>query len=216
MPLLTLITLMLLSLWYTGRNGSSSFLQALVNADFGKATFIATLTTVILTAVFYAIQRVPFAELDAHLLAGGTELLPPIVILVLSWSLSMVTKDLGFTELVTSVLGASIPRVLIPAVVFLAGGVTSYFIGSSWATWALIMPIGMTLAAKTGASVVLTMGSVLAGGSIGDNASPLGETPILTAAITEVPLMKHIESTLPYALIVFGLSLVLYILVALL
>jgi Na+/H+ antiporter NhaC len=101
--------------------------------------------------------------------------------------------------------------VFIPAAIFLIGGITSYFIGSSWATWALIMPIGLPLAVITGASLPLTMGAVLAGGSIGDNVSPLGETPVLTSAITDIPILELVQTTLPYAAIVIGISTILFI-----
>ncbi len=76
-----------------------------------------------------------------------------------------------------------------------------------------MMPLGLPLAVSTGASLPLTMGAVMAGGSIGDNISPLGETPVLTSAITDVPILDHIQTSLPYAAIVVGLSTILYIVV---
>jgi len=57
------------------------------------------------------------------------------------------------------------------------------------------------------------MGAVLAGGSIGDNVSPLGETPVLTSAITELPILDHIQTTLPYAGIIVFISTILYIII---
>lgn len=74
------------------------------------------------------------------------------------------------------------------------------------------MPLGLPLAVSTGASLPLTMGAVLAGGSIGDNVSPLGETPVLTSAITNVPILDHVQTTLPYASIVIGISTILFVL----
>jgi Na+/H+ antiporter NhaC len=55
------------------------------------------------------------------------------------------------------------------------------------------------------------VGAVLAGGSIGDNISPLGETPVLTSSITDVPILKHVRSELPYGLAAIGVSVVLYL-----
>jgi Na+/H+ antiporter NhaC len=57
------------------------------------------------------------------------------------------------------------------------------------------------------------MGAILAGGSVGDIVSFLGETSILTAAITELPLLDHIQTTLPYAGIIAGLSVILFIVI---
>lgn len=205
-PLVILLGLILYFFWYTGKSPGRGFTEAIMHAQFEKSIFIASFATLIMTAVYYRIQKVPLLEMEAHFLSGGTELLPPIVVLILSWSLSSVTKDLGFIEFVTKTAGAAIPKMFVPAAVFLIGGCTSYFIGSSWATWALIMPLGLPLALSSGADLSLTMGAVLAGGSIGDSVSPLGETPVLTAAITNVPIVDHVQTTLPYALIVILLS----------
>lgn len=212
LPATLLVSLIFFLFWWTGKGDGMSFIEAIMHAEFEKAIFIATFATLILTAVFYAFQKVPMAEMESHFLSGGTELLPPIVVLILSWSLSSATQDLGFVSFVSKTVGAAIPKVLIPAAIFLIGGFTSYFIGSSWATWALIMPLGLPLAVSTGASLPLTMGAVLAGGSIGDNVSPLGETPVLTSAITNVPILDHVQTTLPYASIVIGISTILFVL----
>ncbi len=137
-------------------------------------------------------------------------------LIVLVPILSSVTQDLGFIEFVTTTVGAAVPKLFIPAVIFLIGAFTSYFIGSSWATWALVMPLALPLAVTTGVSLPLTVGAVLAGGSIGDNVSPLGETPVLTSAITNVPILEHVQTTLPYAVVVISISTFLYVLVQLL
>ena len=99
---------------------------------------------------------------------------------------------------------------LLPPIVFLVGGLVSYFMGSSWGTWALIMPIAFTLIASTGANIPLTVGAVLAGGSIGDNLSPLGETPVTTSSIMSVPITEHVKNALPFGLVVIVISALLY------
>jgi Na+/H+ antiporter NhaC len=77
------------------------------------------------------------------------------------------------------------------------------------------MPIAIPLALSTGTNLPLIIGAVLSGGSLGDNASPLGETAVLSATISEVPLMEHVKSQLPYSLIGVGISAVLFILIPL-
>jgi len=139
-PLTILISLILFLFWTTGKGENRTFIEALMNAEFEKAIFIATFATVIFTTTFFAIQKIPMGEMESHFLTGGTELLPPIVVLILSWSLSSVTEDLGFIQFVSETVSTTVPKSFIPAVIFLIGGFTSYFIGSSWATWALIMP----------------------------------------------------------------------------
>jgi Na+/H+ antiporter NhaC len=71
----------------------------------------------------------------------------------------------------------------------------------------------MSLAVTTGANVPLTVGAVLAGGSIGDNLSPLGETPVLTSAIMDIPVTRHVGYVLPYGLAAIGIATLLYVVV---
>ena len=111
-------------------------------------------------------------------------------------------------------MGNGVPHFLVPASIFLLGCVICYFMGSAWGTWALIMPIAIPIAVDTNINLALIIGSVLAGGSLGDNASPLGEAAILSATISEVPLMEHIKSELPFCLIGVGISTILFIIFA--
>jgi Na+/H+ antiporter NhaC len=43
------------------------------------------LITLVITSMFYLIQKIPMAEIESHFLAGGNEMMPPIIVLILSW-----------------------------------------------------------------------------------------------------------------------------------
>jgi len=209
-PLAFLIALIFFLLWWTGHGKGRSFFQAIINAEYEKSIFVATIATLVLTLLLYVFQRISMKKIESSFLTGGVDLLPPIVILILAWAITDVTKALGFHKFVSSLITTSFPHQLIPLIVFLVGGLVSYFMGSSWGTWALIMPIAFSLAASTGASIPLTVGAVLAGGSIGDNLSPLGETPVTTSAIMGVPITEHVKYALPFGLVVVVISALLY------
>ncbi|HHW39946.1 MAG TPA: Na+/H+ antiporter NhaC family protein [Syntrophomonadaceae bacterium] len=211
LPAILIISLFFLLFWWTGRGNGRAFFQAVMNAEFARAIFIATFITIIITAFFYILQKIPAVELENHFLNGGSGLVPPIILLILSWSLSNVTQDLGFIDFVSKTFGTMMPRLFIPAAIFLIGGLTSYFIGSSWATWGLIMPLALPLAVASGTTPHLVIGAVLAGGSIGDSVSPLGENPVLTATVTDVPIVEHMQTILPYAAIITVLCAILYV-----
>lgn len=210
-PLIFLLFMITYLAWWTQRDQGITIWQAIMEADFGKVIFFSTLATLIFTAILYSIQKIPMAALESNFLAGGTEMLPPIVVLVLAWAITGITQDLGFNSFIKTLIGASFPSQLIPVTIFAIGGLSSYFMGSSWGTWALIMPLALSLTVTTGANLPLTIGAVLAGGSIGDNLSPLGETPVLTAATLGIPIAEHINYILPYGLIAIAVSLVLYL-----
>jgi Na+/H+ antiporter NhaC len=77
------------------------------------------------------------------------------------------------------------------------------------------MPMAVSLAIATHSDMALVVGAVLSGGALGDNASPLGETAILSSTIAEVPLLEHVKSQLPYCLIGIAISAVLFVIFAL-
>ncbi|MCX8132112.1 MAG: Na+/H+ antiporter NhaC family protein, partial [Clostridia bacterium] len=78
--------------------------------------------------------------------------------LVLSWALTSVTQELGFNNLVSEGFIRSIPKFLIPGALFLISGVISYTIGSSWATWALMMPLAVTFSLNSGVNITTMVG----------------------------------------------------------
>ena len=215
LPLAFLITSTFFLLWLTGKGQGRGFFDAIVNADFEKSIFVSGLTTMILTAVYYLFQKVPLREIESHFLSGGGEMLPPIIVLILSWGLSSIISDLGFVDFISGAVASNLPKFLLPVTVFLLGCFASYFMGSAWGTWALIMPIALPIAVSTGSNIPLMVGAVLAGGSLGDNVSPLGETAILSSTISEIPLMEHIKSQLPYSLTGVAVSAVLFLVFAL-
>lgn len=214
LPLGFLIITTFFFLWLTGKSKGNGFFNAMVNADFEKSIFVSGLITLVITSVFYIFQKIPMKEIESHFLAGGNEMMPPIIVLVLSWGLSSIIEDLGFVNFITGLVGSKIPAFLIPATIFLIGCFTSYFMGSAWGTWALIMPISIPLAISTSSNLALVIGAVLAGGSLGDNASPLGETAILSSTIAEIPLMEHVKSQLPYSIAGVVISTVLFVVFA--
>ena len=211
LPLGFLIVSTFFFLWLTGTYQGANFWQAIINADFEKSIFISAMATIALTSLFYLIQKVPLRELESHFLSGGNEMIPPIVVLILSWGLSSIIGDMGFANFVSNVVASNIPAFLIPAVIYLIGCFASYFMGTAWGTWALIMPIAVPLAIATNSNLALVIGAVLAGGSLGDNASPLGETAILSSTIADIPLMEHVKSQLPYSLTGVGAATVLFL-----
>lgn len=73
------------------------------------------------------------------------------------------------------------------------------------------MPLGITLAVSTGASIPLTVGAVFAGGAFGALASPLGDTTITTASILDLPLVDYARYKLKLSAIGGIIAVVLYL-----
>ena len=134
---------------------------------------------------------------------GGAAIFPVLAILVFAWSLGAVCNNdnLGTAGYVTQIAQQSLPIVWIPAVIFLVGAAISFATGTSWGSYAILMPIAIPLAQDLGLSQALVIGSVLSGGLFGDHCSPISDTTILASIGSASDLMDHVRTQLPYALL---------------
>ncbi|SFA96103.1 Na+/H+ antiporter NhaC [Lentibacillus halodurans] len=211
-PLFLLLGLSLFLLWQDGvAKGANTIFQAFSEADATFVMLLAVFITLILTFVFYMIRRQSMEETIFHFYDGGNQLMQAIILLILVWALSLVTEDLGFSNFINATLGSFLPGFTIPAIVFVLGSVVSYFLGSSWGTWGIFMPLGMALAVSTGASIPLTVGAVFASGSFGAMTSPLGDTTITTASILEMPLVDYARYKLKICAVGAGIAALIYL-----
>ena len=89
---------------------------------------------------------------------------------------------------------------IVAAVVFVLGGLFALSTGSSWGTFALLMPIAIPVAHETGASLPVTLAAVLSGGIFGDHCSPVSDTTILSSMASGCTHADHVNTQLVYAL----------------
>jgi Na+/H+ antiporter NhaC len=204
-------------LWKDGKaKGAHTLFTAFSMADATFVMLLAVFITLVLSFAFYILRQQKLDELLFHFYDGGNQMMEAISLLVLIWSLTLSASDLGFSSFISSTLGAFLPSFLTPATIFLLGSAIGYFIGSSWGTWGLLMPLGVSLAVATGASIPLTVGAVFASGAFGALTSPLGDTTITTATILDMPLVDYSRYKLKIAILGGVIAIVLYLIIALL
>ncbi|MEH7248979.1 Na+/H+ antiporter NhaC family protein [Neobacillus niacini] len=211
-PIFLLLGLSLYLLWWDGSaKGAKTVFDAFSIADATFVMLLAVFITLILSLIFYMIRRQTLHELLYHFYDGGNQMMEAISLLILIWSLTLSAEDLGFSNFISSTLGSFLPAWLTPATIFLLGSAVGYFIGSSWGTWGLFMPLGVSLAVSTGASIPLTVGAVFASGAFGALASPLGDTTITTASIMDLPIVEYARYKLKVSVIGGMISIAFYI-----
>ena len=107
--------------------------------------------------------------------------MPVAIILVLAWALSTVGKELGAAAYIAEQAQSGFPYWLVPAVAFLLSAIISFATGSSWGTFAIMMPLVIPTAIAIDAPLLVAIGAVLSGGLFGDHCSPISETTILSS-----------------------------------
>jgi len=142
---------------------------------------------------------------------GMGELLPLVTIVLLSLALGASLKVLGTGAFISGLVAENLPLFLVPAVLFIAGALMSVTTGTSWGTFALLIPIGMPLVINLGLPAPLILSAILGGGIFGDHCSPISDTTAVSAVASGCDLLEHVRTQLPYALFGGSLTIIAYI-----
>jgi Na+/H+ antiporter NhaC len=122
------------------------------------------------------------------------------VTLVLAWSLGSMISALGTAEFIVNGLKSiHFSAGLVPAAIFVFGAFVSFSTGSSWGTFAIMMPLAIPMAHAFGIPYAIAVGAVLSGGLFGDHCSPISDTTILSSTGAQCDLVDHVKTQLPYA-----------------
>jgi Na+/H+ antiporter NhaC len=135
-------------------------------------------------------------------IAGPRSMLGATCILILSWTIASSVGYLRLGDFVSELL-YNVPAGLIPFIMFVAAALLAFAIGTSWGTFALVLPIAATVIHQTDNMHLLlpAMSAVLSGAVWGDHSSPISDTTILAAAGTTCKTVDHWRSQMPYAII---------------
>ncbi|OYD07291.1 Na+/H+ antiporter NhaC family protein [Paludifilum halophilum] len=210
LPLALLLFFTFFLTWWDVHLKARTFFGAMAQANASRALLEALLITLIFTLLWYGWKKQPIQRILFGFLQGGNEMMGVNVLLALVWALTEVSTDLGFITYTERVVGGVVPSLWIAPVLFVLGCIISYVIGSTFGAWAILMPLGFSLAASADASLPLIAGAVFASGSFGGFASPLSDNTVAMATVMKLPLMKYAHQKLKASLIVGGVSAVLY------
>lgn len=129
---------------------------------------------------------------------GMSRMMLIVVVLLLAWSMGDVCSLLHTGDFIAKLFGPFFNPGFLPAIIFLIGTVASMSTGSSWGTFALLMPIAIPVAHEVGAPMYVVIASVLSGGMVGDHASPISDTTILSSMSSGCKHADHVNTQLPY------------------
>ena len=138
-------------------------------------------------------------------------MVPLAILMVLAFALGDLCKDLGTGQYVADVAKGFITPALVPAIIFLVACFISFSTGTSWGTFAIMIPIAVPLAHGLSADPILAIAAAIGGGVFGDHCSPTSDTSIISSMATANDHIDHIRTQLPYALICGGLTTLLYL-----
>ncbi len=205
LPVLVLILAMPVFLWVTGEGN-------MIKGSGSTSVFWAVLLAVFFATVFYWGKKILSLQRAMDIIFQGMgELLPIVLILVLAFALGSTCKSLGTGPYVAGLVQNFPLAWLVPGIVFLASALIAFSTGTSWGTFAIMVPIVYGLHDMAGVSLPLILGAVLSGGIFGDHSSPISDTTIVSSLASGCDHIRHVKTQLPYALAAGGVSLILYL-----
>lgn len=209
LPIAAMVLSMPLSLYVTGNgsitdgSGSTSVLWAVLIA-------LALLWIMVLGS-----KRARLDELMNVFLKGAGGFLPVMMILLFALALGDVAGLLGTGAYVAQIAQETIPMALLLPLLFLVSSFIAFSIGSSWGTFAIMIPLAMQIVVNLQLDPALFLAAVLSGSVFGDHASPISDTTVVSSMAAATDHIEHVRTQLPYALISAGIATVCFLLAGL-
>ena len=169
--------------------------------------------------IIYLVARkvVSFEDAMKCIPKGFLAMVPAITILVLATSLKNMTGTLDAKAFVQEIMAnASDLQWALPAIVFVIACIIAFATGTSWGTFGILIPIVTAVFPEDSSLFFVGISACLAGAVCGDHCSPISDTTIMSSAGAHCDHIAHVETQLPYAISVAGISFFTYILAGLL
>ncbi|MBZ0201109.1 MAG: sodium:solute symporter, partial [Ignavibacteriaceae bacterium] len=193
-PILTMAVMMPISLVITG-NGD-------LTAGSGSTSVLWSVSLAIVVAsIMYMWQRLmDLNETVNHILKGIGGLIPLAILMTFAFAIGDTCRALGTGPYVASVANSLLSEQFLAPVIFVTSMLISFSTGTSWGTFAIMMPIAVPTALLMGVNLPLTIAAVLSGSVFGDHCSPISDTTIVSSMASASDHVDHVWTQIPYAL----------------
>ncbi|WP_231444812.1 Na+/H+ antiporter NhaC family protein [Brevibacterium zhoupengii] len=156
---------------------------------------------IVLIALMLIFKVNPIGAILGTYVKGMEKMISVVLILVLAWTLGGLLEAMGTANFLVEMMSGVVPAALVPVLIFVCAAVMSFATGSSWGTFAIMIPLAIPVAFGLDAAVIVCIGAVLSGGIFGDHCSPISDSTILASTGAGTDLVDHVKTQIPYAVI---------------
>lgn len=176
----------------------------------------AFMLAVFVLAIIMRIQGVALDEITSTAMLGIKGIMPAVVILAFAYALNDLSAALNTADYIVSVTSSWLTPALLPVLVFIISGIIAFSTGTSWGTYAIMIPISVPLAFtfsgdELSTLVYATLAATAGGGVFGDHCSPLSDTSILASTGAASDHIDHVKTQMPYSLVVGVITVLAYL-----
>jgi len=205
LPVATMVVMMPVVLLITGKGN-------LMEGSGSVSVLWSVITGLAVAAAAYRLQGLMRTkEITDIFMKGVGGLIPLASLMILAFAIGDVCDALGTGPFVAQAAKSTLPSGIIPAVIFLVSCFIAFSTGTSWGTFAIMIPIAVPMINIVGLHPGLAIAAVLGGGVFGDHCSPISDTTIISSMAAATDHIDHVRTQIPYALLAAGLSIVLFL-----
>ena len=216
LPVLVLIVSAIGAMIYTGfLDGATDIVTAFSGCDAETSLIFATMVTVFFMMILYLPRKVvTFKGFMDSFVEGFKMMIPAIAILIFAWSLKGMGDALEISTFVKNIVGSNTSAsVILPAILFVVAVFLSFSTGTSWGTFAILVPIAIAMfpGSENLQMMIISVSAVLAGAVCGDHISPISDTTVMSSAGAQSNHINHVTTQMQYAAVVAVISFIGYI-----
>jgi tetracycline resistance efflux pump len=205
LPVAVMVVMMPIVLLITGKGN-------LMEGSGSTSVLWSVITALVAGAIAYRVQGIMRTkEITDIFMKGVGGLVPLASLMILAFAIGDTCDVLGTGPFVAQAAKTTLPSGVIPALVFLISCFIAFSTGTSWGTFAIMIPIAVPLIRLIGLHPGLVIAAVLGGGVFGDHCSPISDTTIISSMASACDHIDHVRTQLPYALAAAGFALLLFL-----
>ncbi|MBR2749288.1 MAG: transporter, partial [Firmicutes bacterium] len=155
--------------------------------------------------VMWITRKAKVKEMMDTAVLGIKAVMAAILILAMAYCMNSITKGLGAATYLIGLTESWMTPFWLLTITFILCALISFLTGSSWGTYAIMLPICLPLAfnltgGEMGGVVYGAIAAVMGGGCFGDHCSPISDTTILSSLAAGCDHIDHVKTQMPYAL----------------
>ena len=217
-PIIFLIVFSMVSLLYKGGyfSGEVTILQVLKKADSAQAlTYGAAISLLVSFCMSVFSKRMKLKSYVESATEGIKSMIPAFLILILAWTVGGICREIGTGEYVRYLVQSlHVPVAVFPLIIFAFSGLLAFATGTAWGVYGILVPVVLGLAQGLSQNeFIILISATVAGSTMGNHASPISDSCILSSAGAKCEYINHVVTQSPYIILILIISCLNYILI---
>ena len=216
-PVITMVVSIVVGIYVTGRlsAGEDAELWDIIKASSGSmAVLWAVIMSLVVLAALNLLRGLPLNTFVDLIFKGMGGMIPVVSLLLLAFALGDAVRQLGTGVYVAGVISGVLSTKMAVIGLFLISCFVAFSTGTSWGTFAVMVPIAMPMAITLGGSTPMFLAAVLGGGVFGDHCSPISDTTIISSMASASDHIDHVRTQIPFATVGAAVTIVIYLIIA--